>query len=285
MPTRGWCGAVNIRQMEIYSTGAVTYSSFEYYAMMLTAPVKIEVVVIYRPPGQMGETETLLSSIPEHACPMLLCRLPISDPLLWATVGLQSFISFLPATPLNISDQYYIQFRVSSSVTICNCSYCLLPLQLKESISHSLFLFCGICSYNLPALSLLLKLMMPQSHSVLHWALAWIAYCTVCFLSTNIRAPERKWHKTNNLSDLSEHSSRNYYYPFHPVSLLQKKLFTMTSHNATDIRKFFFTYLQTSPPAISLTADTVVAFFYWQICINLTSLLWPIHTGSSSELL
>ena len=43
---------------------------------MVTAPVKAYVVVIYRPPGQLGnfvhELDTLLSSIPEHECPMLI---------------------------------------------------------------------------------------------------------------------------------------------------------------------------------------------------------------------
>src|SRR4029434_10820080 len=52
------------------------YASFEYHAIMVTAPVKAYVVVIYSPPGQLGdfvhELDTLLSSIPEHECPMLI---------------------------------------------------------------------------------------------------------------------------------------------------------------------------------------------------------------------
>ena len=53
-----------------------TYNSFEYHATRVTAPVKIYLVVIYRPPGQLGdfldEFDTLLSSIPEHDCPLLV---------------------------------------------------------------------------------------------------------------------------------------------------------------------------------------------------------------------
>ena len=43
---------------------------------MVTAPVKTYVIVIYRPPGQLGdfvhELDTLLSSIPDHECPTLI---------------------------------------------------------------------------------------------------------------------------------------------------------------------------------------------------------------------
>src|SRR4029434_3335735 len=52
------------------------YASFEYHAIMVTAPVKTDVIVIYRPPVQLGdfvhELDTLLSSIPEHECPILI---------------------------------------------------------------------------------------------------------------------------------------------------------------------------------------------------------------------
>ncbi|XP_062292965.1 uncharacterized protein LOC133997409 [Scomber scombrus] len=52
------------------------FVSFEYHAVLVTAPVKAYVVVIYRPPGQLGdflhELDTMLSSIPEHECPMLV---------------------------------------------------------------------------------------------------------------------------------------------------------------------------------------------------------------------
>ena len=49
------------------------YNTFEYHAILVTAPVRIYMVVVYRPPGQLGdfldELDTLLSSIPKHDCP------------------------------------------------------------------------------------------------------------------------------------------------------------------------------------------------------------------------
>ena len=63
------------------------YAFFEHHAVMVTAPVKAYVVVIYRPPGQLGdfvhELDTLLSSIPEHECPMLILgdmNIPLDNP-------------------------------------------------------------------------------------------------------------------------------------------------------------------------------------------------------------
>jgi len=54
----------------------VKYNTFEYYAILVTTPVKIYMVVVYRPPGQLGdfldELDTLLSSIPEHDCPIMV---------------------------------------------------------------------------------------------------------------------------------------------------------------------------------------------------------------------
>src|SRR4029434_10545190 len=51
-------------------------ASFEYHAIMVTAPVKTYVIVIYRPPGPhvefIHELDTLLSSIPEQECPTLI---------------------------------------------------------------------------------------------------------------------------------------------------------------------------------------------------------------------
>ena len=51
-------------------------NSFEYHAIKVTAPFKISVVVIYRPPGPLGdfvtELDTLLSSIPDLDCPLLV---------------------------------------------------------------------------------------------------------------------------------------------------------------------------------------------------------------------
>ncbi|XP_027132219.1 uncharacterized protein LOC109140348 [Larimichthys crocea] len=52
------------------------YCSFEHHAIKVITPVKCSVIVIYRPPGPLGdfvnELDTLLSSIPELECPLLV---------------------------------------------------------------------------------------------------------------------------------------------------------------------------------------------------------------------
>lgn len=50
--------------------------SFESHAITITYPTKIHVVVVYRPPGQLGnfmeELDVLLSSFPEDSTPLLV---------------------------------------------------------------------------------------------------------------------------------------------------------------------------------------------------------------------
>ncbi len=51
-------------------------SSFESHAITITHPAKIHVVVVYRPPGQLGdfleELDVLLSNFPEDGTPLVL---------------------------------------------------------------------------------------------------------------------------------------------------------------------------------------------------------------------
>lgn len=51
------------------------YASFEYHAVIVSAPVKVSVIVIPSP-GQIGnlvdELDTLLFSVPECGCPLLI---------------------------------------------------------------------------------------------------------------------------------------------------------------------------------------------------------------------
>ncbi len=61
-----------------YSTHSplCNYNSFESHVITVTAPIKLHVVVIYRPPGQLGtfleELDGLLSSFPEDGSPLLV---------------------------------------------------------------------------------------------------------------------------------------------------------------------------------------------------------------------
>ena len=63
------------------------YNTFEYHAILITAPVKIYIVVVYCPPGQLGdfleELDTLLASIPEYDCPIVVLgdmNIPLDSP-------------------------------------------------------------------------------------------------------------------------------------------------------------------------------------------------------------
>ncbi len=51
-------------------------SSFESHAITITHPAKIHFVVVYRPPGQLGnfleELDVLLSNFPEDGTPLVL---------------------------------------------------------------------------------------------------------------------------------------------------------------------------------------------------------------------
>ena len=54
---------------------AYSYDSFECHAIMITNPFRLNLVVIYRPPGQLGsfkdELDILLSARPMDNCPFL----------------------------------------------------------------------------------------------------------------------------------------------------------------------------------------------------------------------
>ncbi|XP_076155180.1 uncharacterized protein LOC143138640 [Alosa pseudoharengus] len=123
------------------------YVSFEFHAITVIAPAKLYVLVIYRPPGQLGdfldELDTLLSSIPEHDCPLLLLgdinihldapgsadflalihsfdlKLVQSPPTHKAGKELDLIFTrncstdTLTVTPLHLSDHFFIQFNVS----------------------------------------------------------------------------------------------------------------------------------------------------------------------------
>ncbi len=62
-------------------------SSFESHAITITHPAKIHFVVVYRPPGQLGnfleELDVLLSNFPEDGTPLRLQHPPRKTPGYW----------------------------------------------------------------------------------------------------------------------------------------------------------------------------------------------------------
>jgi len=71
---RWWAGrSGNSQVLELFISNNCKYS-FEYHAITHTTPIKIHIVVIYRPPGQLGsfveDLDVLLSSFPEDFIPL-----------------------------------------------------------------------------------------------------------------------------------------------------------------------------------------------------------------------
>ncbi|KAL7846737.1 hypothetical protein SRHO_G00217170 [Serrasalmus rhombeus] len=122
-----------------------TYTSFEYHATLVNTPAKLG-IVIYRPPGQMGEftneLDMLLSSIPDQDCPMLILgdmNIHLDSPCSTDFISLMHSFDLeqvpsppthkagknldliftcncdtdsLTVTPLHLSDHYFIQLNV-----------------------------------------------------------------------------------------------------------------------------------------------------------------------------
>ncbi|KAL7863385.1 hypothetical protein SRHO_G00123690 [Serrasalmus rhombeus] len=123
-----------------------TYTSFEYHATLVNTPAKLGIIVIYRPPGQMGEftneLDMLLSSIPDQDCPMLILgdmNIHLDSPCSTDFISLMHSFDLeqvpsppthkagknlhliftrncdndsLTVTPLHLSDHYFIQLNV-----------------------------------------------------------------------------------------------------------------------------------------------------------------------------
>ena len=181
------------------------YNTFEYHAILVTAPVKIYMVVVYRPPGQLGdfldELDTLLSSIPEHDCPIMVLgdmnihldspnssdcltlmhsfelQLVCSPPTHKAGKELDLIFTrnctteALSVTPLHFSDHFFIHFPMSLPGRNCFNPYGFLLPQPPQPAAHPLFLPRCLRS---PTHSPPLRFMRPRSPSPLHWAIVWI---------------------------------------------------------------------------------------------------------------
>lgn len=69
--------AVLLCECSLQHSTQCNYNSFEFHAITVTAPIKLQVVVIYRPPGQIPDTfleelDGLLSSFLEDGSPLLV---------------------------------------------------------------------------------------------------------------------------------------------------------------------------------------------------------------------
>ncbi|XP_060725136.1 uncharacterized protein LOC132845235 [Tachysurus vachellii] len=120
----------------------LTNSSFEFHAISVTSPINLVIIVVYRPPGPLGdfleEMDTLLSVFPSDSSPLTLLgdfNLP-SDKLHSSsllslldsfTLTLNSYIpthkggnatdeeaaTDVAATPLHVSDHHLVSFTIT----------------------------------------------------------------------------------------------------------------------------------------------------------------------------
>ena len=293
------------------------YASFEYHAIMVTAPVKTYVIVIYRPPGQQGdfvhELDTLLSSIPEQECPTLILgdmNIHLDNPnsadfrTLVHSFDLQQVptppthkagkeldlilarnctTDNLTVTPLHCSDHFFIRFDVrlieQPSVPPPMVSFRrnlrnLSPTHFSSLVSSALpplstFSSLGVndatealCSTLSSCLDSLCPLSTrparsTQSHS-------WLSD-TLRTQRSNLRAAERKWHKSAALDDLASYQTLLASFSS-SITAAKKTFFNDKINGATDARKLFSTfktllYPPPPPPATNLTADNFASFF------------------------
>ncbi|XP_058619144.1 uncharacterized protein LOC131531942 [Onychostoma macrolepis] len=247
-----------------YSTRSTlcNYNSSESHAITVSAPIKLQTVVIYRPPGQilatfLEELDGLLSSFVEDGTPLLVFgdfNIHLDKP--YATDFHSLLASFdlnrltttsthksgnqldliytrnctadnILVQPLHISDHFFITFTLHSATRVPPTP---LPVTFRRNLrSLSPSHLSSVVSSSLPS---------PTHFSSLDVNAATETLCStltsclddICPLSsmsaraapsnpwlsdvlrehrTKLRAAERKWHKSNNPSDLKQQTMLN----------------------------------------------------------------------------
>ena len=215
------------------------YSSFQYHAILVTAPVNIFMVVVYRQPGQLGDfldiQDTLLSSIPKHDYPIMVPgdmnihldspnssdfltlmhlferQLVCSPPTHKACKELDLTRNCaLSVTPLHFSDHYFIHVRVSlpgrPTTSTPMVSFCrnLLPTHFSSLVVSAL-----------PTCNTFSSLEVNEATETLCSTLS-SCLDSMCPLSTlglmipsdrlrtNLRAAARKKHESKDPADLTK---------------------------------------------------------------------------------
>ena len=261
----------------------------------------------------LEELDTLLSSIAEHDCPMLVLgdmNIHLDNP------GSAEFLSLMDSfelqrvhsppthkagkeldliftrkcaatsqtvTPLHLSDHYFIQFKVSlcqqpsaptPSVSVRRNLRNLSPTHFSSLVASALPPSRSFSSFEVDdateslcsTLRFCLDRVCPlstrparptQSHAWLNDSLR--------SMRTNLRAAERKWHKTKNSADLAQFQVLLSSFSS-SVTAAKKAFYHDKINNATDTKKLFSTFKSLlnpppPPPPTNLTADTFAAFF------------------------
>ncbi|XDV50661.1 hypothetical protein PO909_019679 [Leuciscus waleckii] len=292
-------------------------NSFEYHAITLTTPIKIHIVVIYRPPGQLGnfvdELDVLLSTFPEDGTPLLVFgdfNIHLEKPhatdftSLLASFDLKRLITTathksgnqldlvyirncttenILVTPLHVSDHFLITFSLQLStpapplpppVTFRRNLRSLSPSHLSSAVSSSLpppsqFSSLDVntatdtlCSTLISSLDIICPLSSRPARATP--SNPWLSE-VLREHRTELRAAERKWHKSKDASDLSMYQSLLSSFSV-DVHAAKSSYFHNKINSSSNTRLLFKTFNSLlcpppPPPASSLTADDFATFF------------------------
>ena len=162
----------------LYSLPIFTPTSFEFHAVTVSQPVQLTIVVLYRPPGSLGdfleELDVLLSNFPENGPALILLgdfniqtdkssdlllllssfalSLSPSPPTHKAGNHLDYIFtrncstSNLTVTPLHVSDHFFISYSLPLSQTdnLNTSTVCTCPSQHSFPLSFLSSLLCSI---------------------------------------------------------------------------------------------------------------------------------------------
>ncbi len=97
--------------------------SFESHSVTITYPLKINFVVVYRPPGQLvnfvEELDLLLSNFPEDGTPLVILgdfNIHLDKPLLISRVYVMLFVSYCVCHNICILLDVFFEFQITTDL-------------------------------------------------------------------------------------------------------------------------------------------------------------------------
>ncbi len=308
-----------------YSTHSplCNYNSFESHSITVMAPIKLQIVVIYRAPGQilapfLEELDGLLSSFMEDGTPLLVFgdfNIHLEKPYatdfhsLLASFDLKRLTTTsthksgnqldliytrdctadnILVQPLHISDHFFIKFTLHFATRVPPTP---LPVTFRRNLrSLSPSHLSSVVSSSLPSLTHFSSLDVNAATDTLCSTLT-TCLDDICPLSsrpartapsnpwlsdvlrehrTRLRAAERKWRKSNELSDLSMYQSFLSSFSAE-VHTAKSSHFHNKINNAPDMRNLFRTF--NSPPLSPSTTSHHVYNSWWTLQLFLQTKL------------
>ncbi len=273
------------------------HNSFESHAITVTAPIKLQIVVIYRPPGQilatfLEELDSLLSSFMEDGTPLLVFgdfNIHLDRPYatdfhsLLASFDLKRLTTTSTHKSGNQLDLIYTRNCTTDNILV-------QPLHISDHFFNTFTLHFATRGPPAP----LPVTFRPTHFTSLDVNAATDTLCStitsclddICPLSsrparaapsnpwlsdvlrehrTKLRAAERKWRKSNDPSDLTRYKSLLSSFSTE-VHTAKSSHFHNKINSASDMRNLFRTFNSLlcpppPPPTTSITADDFATFF------------------------